>query len=85
MVKQVLEAVWEMPSKGPVFTSPVPEDSPGFSGRAEDTVVQLEQLSHQRLAYMAMNAWLQEVHDGLRQKYEDLRRAGEELEQDVVQ
>lgn len=84
-VEQVLEDVWETPAKDPIFTILVPEASPGFSGRAEDTEARLEQLSHQRLAYMAMNPQLQEVHDGLGQKCDDLRQAGEESEQDVGQ
>lgn len=55
MVEQVLEDEWETPAKDPIYSNLVPEDSPGFSGRAEDTKAQLKQLSHQRLAYRAMN------------------------------
>uniref|UniRef100_A0A673V033 Uncharacterized protein n=1 Tax=Suricata suricatta TaxID=37032 RepID=A0A673V033_SURSU len=83
MVEQTLEAVWETPAKDPIFTPLVPENSPGFSGRAEHTEAQLGQLSQQRLAYMAMNPQLWEVHNGLRQKCEDLQLAGEELEHEI--
>lgn len=60
-------------------------DSPGLSQRAEDTEAQREQLYQQSRAYVAMNQRLQQAGDGLKQKCEDLWRAGEELERDVGQ
>lgn len=60
-------------------------DFPGPSGRAQDTEAQQEQLYQQSRAYVAMNQRLQQVGNQLKQKCEDLQRAGEQLERDVGQ
>ncbi|XP_008709426.1 UPF0449 protein C19orf25 homolog [Ursus americanus] len=84
-VEQILEDVRGAPPDDPVFTALALEDSPGLSGRAEDTEVQQEQLYQQSRAYVAMNQQLQRAGDGLKQKCEELWRAGEALERDVGQ
>lgn len=58
-------------------------DSAGLSGRAEDAEAQQQQLYQQSRAYVAMNQRLQQAGDGLKQKREDLWRAGEGLEREV--
>ena len=47
--------------------------------------MQQEQLYQQSRAYVAMNQQLQRAGDGLKQKCEELWRAGEALERDVGQ
>uniref|UniRef100_A0A452RHZ1 Uncharacterized protein n=1 Tax=Ursus americanus TaxID=9643 RepID=A0A452RHZ1_URSAM len=63
-VEQILEDVRGAPPDDPVFTALALEDSPGLSGRAEDTEVQQEQLYQQSRAYVAMNQQLQRAGDG---------------------
>ncbi|XP_060483304.1 UPF0449 protein C19orf25 homolog [Panthera onca] len=82
-VEQILEDVRGAPSEDPVFTALALEDSPGLSGRAEDAEAQRQQLYQQSRAYVAMNQRLQQAGDGLKQKREDLWRAGEALEREV--
>lgn len=84
-VEQILEDVRGTSAEDPVFTALAPEDSPGPSGRAENPEDQQEQLYQQSRAYMAANQRLQQAGDELRQRCEDLRRAGQELEQDIGQ
>uniref|UniRef100_A0A8C0KYL9 Chromosome 19 open reading frame 25 n=1 Tax=Canis lupus dingo TaxID=286419 RepID=A0A8C0KYL9_CANLU len=84
-VEQILEDVRGAPPDDPVFIALGLDDSPGLSQRAEDTEAQREQLYQQSRAYVAMNQRLQQAGDGLKQKCEDLWRAGEELERDVGQ
>ncbi|KAF3829659.1 UPF0449 protein C19orf25 homolog isoform X2 [Mirounga leonina] len=84
-VEQILEDVRGAPSDDPVFAALAPEDSLGLSGRAEDTEAQREQLYQQSRAYVTMNQRLQQAGAGLKQKCEELWRAGEELERDVGQ
>ncbi|CAD7685880.1 unnamed protein product [Nyctereutes procyonoides] len=84
-VEQILEDVRGAPPDDPVFIALGLDDSLGLSQRAEDTEAQREQLYQQSRAYVAMNQRLQQAGDGLKQKCEDLWRAGEELERDVGQ
>ncbi|XP_030897953.1 UPF0449 protein C19orf25 homolog isoform X2 [Leptonychotes weddellii] len=84
-VEQILEDVRGAPSDDPVFAALALEDSLGLSGRAEDTEAQREQLYQQSRAYVTMNQRLQQAGAGLKQKCEELWRAGEELERDVGQ
>nr|XP_004395464.2 PREDICTED: UPF0449 protein C19orf25 homolog [Odobenus rosmarus divergens] len=84
-VEQILEDVRGAPSDDPVFAALALEDSLGLSGRAEDTEAQREQLYQQSRAYVAMNQRLQQAGDRLKEKCEELWRAGEELERDVGQ
>ncbi|KAK2502847.1 hypothetical protein MC885_015012 [Smutsia gigantea] len=83
--EQILGDVRGAPADDPVFTSLAPEDFPGPSGKAQDTQAQQEQLYRQSRAYVAMNQRLQQVGTRLKQKCEDLQRAGEQLERDVGQ
>ncbi|XP_045719413.1 UPF0449 protein C19orf25 homolog isoform X1 [Mirounga angustirostris] len=64
---------------------PQDADSLGLSGKAEDTEAQREQLYQQSRTYVTMNQRLQQAGAGLKQKCEELWRAGEELERDVGQ
>ncbi|GAB5567469.1 UPF0449 protein C19orf25 homolog [Prionailurus iriomotensis] len=83
-VEQILEDVRGAPSEDPVFTAlALEDDSAGLSGRAEDAEAQQQQLYQQSRAYVAMNQRLQQAGDGLKQKREDLWRAGEGLEREV--
>ncbi|XP_036874047.1 UPF0449 protein C19orf25 homolog isoform X1 [Manis javanica] len=75
-VEQFLADVRGAPADDPVFTSLAPADFPGPSGRAQDTEAQQEQLYQQSRAYVAMNQRLQQVGNQLKQKCEDLQRAG---------
>ncbi|EGV99503.1 UPF0449 protein C19orf25 homolog [Cricetulus griseus] len=84
-VEQILEDVREAPAHDPVFTALAPEDPPDPSLRAEDLEAQHEQIYQQSRAYVAMNERLQQAKDTLRQKFENLRQAGQRLEQDVSQ
>ncbi|XP_027437886.1 UPF0449 protein C19orf25 homolog isoform X1 [Zalophus californianus] len=84
-VEQILEDVRGAPSDDPVFAALALEDSLGLSGGAEDTEAQREQLYQRSRAYVAMNQRLQQAGDRLKQKCEELWRAGEELERDVSQ
>ncbi|XP_002923563.1 UPF0449 protein C19orf25 homolog [Ailuropoda melanoleuca] len=84
-VEQILEDVRGAPPDDPVFTALALEDSPGLSGRPEDTEAQREQLYQQSRAYVAVNQRLQRAGDGLKQKREGLRQAGEALGRDVGQ
>ncbi|XP_036745768.2 UPF0449 protein C19orf25 homolog isoform X3 [Manis pentadactyla] len=84
-VEQFLADVRGAPADDPVFTSLAPAEFPGPSGRAQDTKAQQEQLYQQSRAYVAMNQQLQRVGNQLKQKCEDLQRAGERLERDVGQ
>ncbi|XP_036745766.2 UPF0449 protein C19orf25 homolog isoform X1 [Manis pentadactyla] len=75
-VEQFLADVRGAPADDPVFTSLAPAEFPGPSGRAQDTKAQQEQLYQQSRAYVAMNQQLQRVGNQLKQKCEDLQRAG---------
>lgn len=57
----------------------------GPSWRTESPEAQWEQLYQQSRAYVATNQRLKQAGDELRQKYEDLWQAGQELEQDIIQ
>nr|KAF6479205.1 hypothetical protein HJG59_001750 [Molossus molossus] len=61
--------------------TPAPTVSPGPSWRAENP----EQLYQQSRAYVTTNQRLKQAGDELRQRYEDLRQAGQELERDIIQ
>ncbi|XP_012601174.1 UPF0449 protein C19orf25 homolog [Microcebus murinus] len=84
-VEQILEDVRGAPAGDPVFTALAAEDPPGPSRRAEDSEAQWEQLYQQSRAYVATNQQLQQARDGLRQKCECLRQAGEDLAREVDQ
>ncbi|XP_005083364.1 UPF0449 protein C19orf25 homolog [Mesocricetus auratus] len=84
-VEQILEDVRGAPAHDPVFTALAPEDLPDPSLRAEDPEAQHEQIYQQSRAYVAMNERLLQAKEPLRQKFEDLRQAGQRLEQDVSQ
>lgn len=84
-VEQILEDVRGASAEDPIFTAPAPEDSPGSSERAENPKDQREQLYQQSWAYVAANQRLQQAGNELRQRCEDLRRAGQELERDIGQ
>ncbi|KAJ8782523.1 hypothetical protein J1605_010047 [Eschrichtius robustus] len=70
---------------GPPPTSLIAEstDPPAPSGRAEDTEAQREQLYQQSRVYVATNQRLWHAGAQLKQQREELRRAREELEQEV--
>lgn len=84
-MEQILEDVRGAPAEDLVFTALVPEVSPGPSWRAENPEAQWEQLYQQSRAYVATNQRLKQAGDELRQRYEDLWQAGQELEQDIIQ
>ncbi|XP_058138158.1 UPF0449 protein C19orf25 homolog [Dasypus novemcinctus] len=84
-VEQILEDVRGAPAADPVFTAPAPEDPAGPSGTAEDAEAQRERLYPQSQAYVTANQRLQRAGSGLRHKFEELRRAGAELERAVGQ
>ncbi|XP_036096475.1 UPF0449 protein C19orf25 homolog [Molossus molossus] len=80
-MEQILEDVRGAPAEDLVFTALAPEVSPGPSWRAENP----EQLYQQSRAYVTTNQRLKQAGDELRQRYEDLRQAGQELERDIIQ
>ncbi|KAB1259095.1 UPF0449 protein C19orf25-like protein [Camelus dromedarius] len=84
-VEQILEDVRGAPSEDPVFSALAREDSPGPSGRAEDTEAQREQLYQQSRVYVATNQRLRRAGTRLKQKCEELQQAGQKLERDVRQ
>ncbi|XP_028714349.1 UPF0449 protein C19orf25 homolog [Peromyscus leucopus] len=84
-VEQILEDVRGAPPHDPVFTALAPEDPPDPSPRTEDPEARYEQIYQQSRAYVAMNERLRQAGDTLRQKFEDLRQAGQRLEEDVNQ
>uniref|UniRef100_A0A8C5P2H2 RIKEN cDNA 2310011J03 gene n=2 Tax=Jaculus jaculus TaxID=51337 RepID=A0A8C5P2H2_JACJA len=77
-VAQIVEDVRGAPALDPVFTALAPEDPP------EDPEAQQE-LYQQSRTYVATNEHLRQARDGLRQKCEELRRAGDRLEEEVNQ
>lgn len=81
-VEQILEDVRWASAEDPVFTALAPE---GPSGIAENPEDEREQLYQQSRAYVAANQRLQQASNELRQRCEDLRRAGQELERDIGQ
>lgn len=82
-MEQILEDVRRAPAQDPVFTALAPEEPPVPPRNTEDPEAEWEQLYQQGQAYVATNARLQQAGDQLRRRCEDLRHAGEELEQDV--
>ncbi|XP_003461017.1 UPF0449 protein C19orf25 homolog [Cavia porcellus] len=84
-VEQILEDVRGASAHDPVFTALAPEDPPAAPRNPEDPEAEWERLYQQGQAYVATNQQLQQAGDQLRQKCQDLRHAGEELERDVSQ
>ncbi|XP_016044467.1 UPF0449 protein C19orf25 homolog [Erinaceus europaeus] len=80
-VEQVLEDVQGAPPDDPVFTTLAPEDPPGPPEPPEEPEARWEQLYQESRLYVGNNLRLQRARRELGLRVEQLRQAGERLEQ----
>ncbi|XP_044514539.1 UPF0449 protein C19orf25 homolog [Gracilinanus agilis] len=86
-VEQILEDVQGALPSDPVFTSFTPQSLEEISApqETEDPEAERERQYQQSRSYVAMNHRLQLACGLLKQKCEELRQAGDSLEQDILE